>query len=548
CIGATTLDEYREHVEKDKALERRFQPVYIDEPDVEDTIAILRGLKGKYEAHHGLRIEDAALVAAAKLSHRYITGRFLPDKAIDLMDEAASRIRLEIESVPSEIDDLERQLTRLQVELQAMKMEKSKEAKERVKTLGTEVAELEAKAGELRKKWQEQRDLYNDMKQIKQESERVKIEMENAERHSDLQRAAELKYGVLPGLEKELHDKEQVLSERQKGGLFLREEVTDEDIAMVVAKWTGIPVSRMLESESSRLLHIEERLESRVVGQDKAVTKIAKAIRLARAGLQSPNRPIGSFLFLGPTGVGKTELAKALAEFLFDDEQNLVRIDMSEYMEKHTVSRLLGAPPGYIGYEEGGQLTELIRRRPYSVVLLDEIEKAHADVFNVLLQVMDDGRLTDGHGRTVDFRNTILIMTSNIGSQQIQDLTREDEIDTAVRQTLRGVFRPEFLNRVDAIIVFNQLNQSMIRKIVNIQLQQLQPLLAQRELKLVLTDKAKDYLAERGYEPAFGARPLKRIIREELLEPLSEKLIAGEIFSGDEVKVDLHQGKLQLKR
>jgi len=548
CIGATTLDEYRKHIEKDKALERRFQPTYVGEPSVEDTIAILRGIKAKYEVHHGIRIQDAALVASARLSHRYISDRFLPDKAIDLVDEAASRLKMEIESVPADIDDAQREITRLQIEAQALKMEKSKEAKKRAKELSAIVAEKEEVVKAQRARWQEQRDLVLAIKKLKERADQLETEAERAQREGNLQRAAEIQYGEVPALGKELIALDEKLARSQEQGTFLREEVTDEDIAAVVSKWTGIPVNKMLEADSERLLHMEERLHRRVVGQDAAVSRIARAIRMSRAGLQDPNRPIGSFLFLGPTGVGNTELARALAEFLFDDEHNMVRIDMSEYMEKHSVSRLIGAPPGYIGYDEGGQLTEAVRRRPYSVVLLDEIEKAHRDVFNVLLQVMDDGRLTDGQGRTVDFRNAILIMTSNVGSQYILELDDSAEIERRVQLALRDSFRPEFLNRIDASIIFDRLGKEMIRGIVDIQLGRLAPLLAQRQLVLEMTGEAKDFLAEHAYDPAFGARPLKRALRELILEPLSEKLIGAEILPGDRILVErrgnsLHVGK-----
>ncbi|RMG13071.1 MAG: ATP-dependent chaperone ClpB [Deltaproteobacteria bacterium] len=539
CIGATTLDEYRKHIEKDKALERRFQPVFVDEPSVEDTIAILRGIREKYEIHHGIRIRDEAVVAAARLSHRYITDRYLPDKAIDLIDEAASRLKMEIESVPAEIDQHERELTRLQIELEALKREKGKEAKERRKEVEKLIADKEELIRTLRSRWEQQRDLVLKIKKLKGDIDHLRAEEEKAEREGDLQRAAEIKYGKIPELERQLETAKQALAKAQEGGSFIREEVTAEDIAEIISRWTGIPVAKMLESESERLLKMEERLRQRVVGQDEAVSKISKAIRLARAGLQDQNRPIGSFLFLGPTGVGKTELAKALAEFLFDDERNMVRIDMSEYMEKHAVSRLIGAPPGYVGYEEGGQLTEAVRRRPYSVVLLDEIEKAHPEVFNVLLQVMDDGRLTDGLGRTVDFRNVVLIMTSNIGSQYLLELEDEQEMEEKAMEALKAHFRPEFLNRIDSILFFHRLRPEQIRDIVDIQIRRLEPVLKQRDLKLVLTDAAKDFLAREGYDPAFGARPLKRKIRELILEPLSEQLIAGKIFSGTTVRVDL---------
>jgi len=544
CIGATTLDEYRKHVEKDKALERRFQPVLVGEPTVEDTIAILRGLKEKYEVHHGIRIQDPALVAAARLSHRYIADRFLPDKAIDLVDEAASRLKMEIESVPAVIDDIQRQITRLQIEAQAMTMEKGKEAKARAKELKREIAELEEQVGAMRARWQEQRDLVLQIKKLKEQHDGMKTEVEQAQRRGDLQRAAELTYGKIPELERETEALAQRLQHSQEQGAYLREEVTDEDIAGIVARWTGIPVSKMLESESERLLKMEQRIHERLVGQDEAVSRVARAIRMSRAGLQDPHRPIGSFLFLGPTGVGKTELARALAEFLFDDEHAMVRLDMSEYMEKHTVSRLVGAPPGYVGYDEGGQLTEAVRRRPYSVVLLDEIEKAHRDVFNILLQVLDDGRLTDGHGRTVDFRNTILIMTSNVGSDHILERDDAAETERMIREALRTTFRPEFLNRVDATLIFNRLSREDIRGIVEIQLGRVQRLLAQRDLALELSDAAKDLLAARGYDPQFGARPLKRALQELVMEPLSEKIIAGQVRPGERVRVDVERGEL----
>ncbi len=535
CIGATTLDEYRKHVEKDKALERRFQPVLVGEPSVEDTIAILRGLKEKYEVHHGIRIQDAALVAAARLSHRYIADRFLPDKAIDLVDESASRLKMEIESVPTPIDDINRQIMRLQVEQQAMKMEGNKA---RTKELDAQLKNLHAQVDEMKARWQRQRDLVAQVRQAKAEIDRLKTEVEQAQRSGDLQRAAEIEYGRLPELNRRIAGLESELKTEQEHGAFIREEVTEEDIALVVSRWTGIPVAKMLESDSQRLLKMEERIHERLVGQDEAVRRVAKAIRLSRAGIADPNRPIGSFLFLGPTGVGKTELARSLAEFLFDDERNIVRLDMSEYMEKHTVSRLIGAPPGYVGYDEGGQLTEAVRRRPYSVILLDEIEKAHPDVFNVLLQVLDDGRLTDGHGRTVDFRNTILIMTSNVGSQYILEMADAKEMERLCNEALRATFKPEFLNRIDATLIFHRLGREQIRGIVDIQLRRYQGLLAQREITLDLTDRAKDHLAQIGYDPAYGARPLKRAIQEHVMEPLSEKIIAGEVLPGQHVSVD----------
>jgi ATP-dependent Clp protease ATP-binding subunit ClpB len=539
CIGATTLDEYRKHVEKDKALERRFQPVFVGEPSVEDTLAILRGIKEKYEVHHGIRIEDAALAAAARLSHRYITDRFLPDKAIDLVDEAASRLKMEIESVPTPIDDLQRQVTRLEIERAAMKMEKTREAEARLAELGPEIAELTERATAMRARWQGQRDLVQKLKGLKEQIDGAKTDAEGAGRRGELQRAAEITYGRLPELVKEQARLQAELEASRGEGAFLREEVTAEDVAQIVSRWTGIPVAKMIEGESDRLLKMEGRIHERLVGQDEAVSRVARAIRMSRAGLKDPRRPIGSFLFLGPTGVGKTELARALAGFLFDDESNIVRLDMSEYMEKHTVSRLIGAPPGYVGYDEGGQLTEAVRRRPYSVVLLDEIEKAHPDVFNVLLQVLDDGRLTDGHGRTVDFRNTILIMTSNVGSQVMLEMDDEKKIAELAQDALKATFRPEFLNRLDATLIFKRLDLAAIRGIVDIQLKQAQALLAARGLVLEVSDAARDRIAGLGYDPAYGARPLKRVIQERLLEPLSEKIIAGEIKDGDTVSVDL---------
>jgi ATP-dependent Clp protease ATP-binding subunit ClpB len=547
CIGATTLDEYRKHVEKDRALERRFQPVFVGEPSVEDTIAILRGIKERYEVHHGIRIQDAALVAAAKLSHRYITDRFLPDKAIDLVDEAASRLKMEIESVPTVIDDAQREITRLEIEQQALLREEGRQARERLEEVRRLLADKKEQLDALRARWERQRDIVRQIKAVKERLDRLRTDSEQAERQGDLQRAAELRYGRIPALEKELAGLEETLRTSQAEGTFLREEVTPEDVATVVARWTGIPVAKMLESESARLLKMEERLRQRVVGQDEAVSRVARAVRLARAGLKDPRRPIGSFLFLGPTGVGKTELARALAEFLFDDEHNMVRLDMSEYMEKHAVSRLVGAPPGYVGYEEGGQLTEAVRRRPYSVVLLDEIEKAHPDVFNILLQVMDDGRLTDGHGRTVDFRNVILIMTSNIGSAFVLDLEDRAQAEARVLDLVRQTLRPEFLNRIDAVVVFKPLDAERIRDIVDIQLRQIAPLLAERDLELEVTDDAKRFLADVGFDPAFGARPLKRAIQEHLLEPLSEQLIAGTIHAGQRVIVDRADGALTFR-
>jgi ATP-dependent Clp protease ATP-binding subunit ClpB len=548
CVGATTLDEYRKHIEKDKALERRFQPVLVGEPSVVDTIAILRGIKEKYEVHHGIRIQDAALLAATKLSHRYISDRFLPDKAIDLVDEAASRLKIEIESVPAEIDDLRRELTRLEIEQQAMKMENSKQSRARIKELEKEIRALRELTAAKEASWQAQRELVLETKALKEREDQLKTEVELAQRSGDLQRAAELTYGKIPELQKRAEALQAKLQQSRERGGYLREEVTPEDIARVVARWTGIPVDRMLESESDRLLKMEQRLHRRVVGQDEAVSRVSKAIRLSRAGLADPNRPIGTFLFLGPTGVGKTELARALAQFLFDDERNIVRIDMSEYMEKHAVSRLIGAPPGYVGYDEGGQLTEAVRRRPYSVVLLDEIEKAHRDVFNVLLQVLDDGRLTDSHGKTVDFRNTILIMTSNVGSEFIAELDDVERQRELIDRALRETFRPEFLNRIDATLTFHRLDRGAIRGIVDIQLAHLAELVAQREITLELSDAAKDRLAEIGYDPAFGARLLKRALRQHVMEPLSERILSGDFTAGDSVLVEIDGDALRLRR
>jgi ATP-dependent Clp protease ATP-binding subunit ClpB len=539
CIGATTLNEYQKHIEKDAALERRFQPVYVNEPDVAGTIAILRGLKERYEVHHGVRIQDSALVAAATLSNRYIADRFLPDKAIDLIDEAASRLRIEIDSVPTEIDEVERRMVQLQIEGQALGKEKDKASKERLARIERELADLKERASAMRAHWQQEKDVIARNRAIKEQIEKLRFETEQATKGGDLGKAAELQYGTLPALEKELESENQRLAELQKQQRMLKEEVDAEDVAEVVSKWTGIPVTRMLEGEVERLLRIEDRLRERVVGQDEALILVANAVRRSRAGLGDPKRPMGSFLFMGPTGVGKTELARALAEFLFDDERAMVRIDMSEYMEKHSVSRLLGAPPGYVGYDEGGQLTEAIRRRPYAVVLFDEIEKAHPDVFNVLLQVLDDGRLTDGKGRNVDFRNTILIMTSNVASDYIQEATRRGEIDKdRLMQSLRATFRPEFLNRIDEIVTFKSLGPEQIHKIVDIQLKDLQRRLAERKITLSLTDSARDRLAEQGYDPVFGARPLKRTIQRMIENPLAVEVLAARYRDGDHVVVD----------
>ncbi|MGQ9476368.1 MAG: ATP-dependent chaperone ClpB [Actinomycetota bacterium] len=542
CIGATTLDEYRKHVEKDAALERRFQPIYVGEPDVEDTIAILRGLKERYEVHHGVRIQDSALVAAAVLSDRYISDRFLPDKAIDLVDEAASRLRIEIDSMPTEIDEVERRIKQLEIERQALKKEKDKASRERLEKLEAELAELKEKSAEMKAHWQAEKDRITRIRELKERLEQIRIEEQRAEREGDLEKAARLRYGEAVEVQKALEEENRRLQELQKDRKMLKEEVDEEDIAEVVSAWTGIPVSKLLEGEVQKLIHMEERLRRRVVGQDEALEKVSNAIRRARAGLQDPNRPIGSFLFLGPTGVGKTELARALAEFLFDDERAMVRLDMSEYMERHTVSRLIGAPPGYVGYEEGGQLTEAVRRRPYSVILLDEIEKAHGDVFNILLQILDDGRLTDGHGRTVDFKNTVIIMTSNLGSQYFQEMAgrSRDEIRDLVMETLKAHFRPEFLNRLDEIIVFNSLGMEEIKKIVDIQVEYLRRRLADRKLDIRLTERAKEVLASEGFDPHYGARPLKRVIQREIQDRLAVKLLEGEFQEGDLIEVDVN--------
>ncbi len=539
AIGATTLDEYRQHIEKDAALERRFQPVFVDEPSVEDTISILRGLKERYEVHHGVRITDSAVIAAATLSHRYITDRFLPDKAIDLIDEAASRLRMQIDSKPQELDEIDRHLMQLEIEREALKKEKDKASKERLRALEQELAELKAESARLTARWQTEQEAISQVRQIKERIDQLRIQIEEAERNYDLQRAAELKYGQLSQLENELQQAESRLHELQAEGALLKEEVDDEEIAEIVANWTGIPVSKLLEGEVQKLLRMEERLHQRVVGQDEAVRVVSAAVRRARAGLQDPNRPIGSFIFLGPTGVGKTELARALAEFLFDDEHNMVRIDMSEYQERHTVARLIGAPPGYVGYEEGGQLTEAVRRRPYSVVLFDEIEKAHPEVFNVLLQVLDDGRLTDGHGRTVDFRNTVIIMTSNVGSQYILEVAGDAaEVERRVMEAIRAQFRPEFLNRVDEIVIFHALSREDLKAIIEIQLGYLRRLLADRHITIALTDAAKDLIIAEGYDPAYGARPLKRMLQRLVQDPLALKILQGDVRDGDHVVVD----------
>ncbi len=539
-VGATTLDEYRKHVEKDAALERRFQPVYVGEPSVESTIAILRGLKERYESHHGVRITDAAVVAAATLSNRYIGDRFLPDKAIDLIDEAASRMRIEIDSMPQEIDEVERRITQLEIERQALQKEKDKASRERLSTIERDLAELREKSAGMKAQWQQEKETLGAVGKIKQQIEQARIEAERVTRAGDLQKAAEISYGQIPLLEKQMQGAEQQLASKQAGGArFLKEEVTAEDIAEIVSRWTGIPVTRMMEAERERLTRLEEVLSTRVIGQEEAVRAVANAVRRSRAGLQDPNRPIGSFIFLGPTGVGKTETARALAEFLFDDEHAMVRIDMSEYMEKHSVARLVGAPPGYIGFEEGGQLTEAVRRRPYSVVLFDEIEKAHPDVFNILLQILDDGRLTDSQGRTVDFRNTVIIMTSNIGSTYILEHTGDDRavVEAQVMGALRQHFRPEFLNRVDDMIVFRPLGKGEIEHIIDLQLARLEKLLADRKLSLELTPEAREILATEGYDPAFGARPLKRAIQRLLQNPLAMAVLEGRFSEGDHILV-----------
>jgi ATP-dependent Clp protease ATP-binding subunit ClpB len=540
CIGATTLDEYRKHVEKDAALERRFQPVMVGEPSVEDTISILRGLKERYEVHHGVRIQDAALVAAATLSHRYITDRFLPDKAIDLVDEAASRVRVQIDSMPEELDQLERKRTQLEIEREALKKESDKASVARLEAVEREVAELRERGDVLKARWQNEKSAISKLRELKERREQLQAELQRAQRQGLLERAAEIQYGLLRELEQELAREQARAEEAQQGGSLVSEEVTAEEVAEIVSKWTGIPVSKMMEAEQQKLLHMEEKLRQRVVGQDEALAAVASAVRRARAGLQDPNRPVGSFIFLGPTGVGKTETARALAEFLFDDEQAMVRIDMSEFMEKHSVSRLIGAPPGYVGYDEGGHLTEAVRRRPYSVVLFDEIEKAHPDVFNALLQILDDGRLTDGQGRTVDFKNTVLIMTSNIGSQYLVELSEDQraEMEARVMEALRAHFKPEFLNRVDDVILFHQLGREHLDRIVEIQLVRLRKLLADRHIELELTPEAKRLLAEKGYDPHYGARPLKRVIQRMVQDPLAMKILEGEFPESSKVLVD----------
>ncbi|MCW5802739.1 MAG: ATP-dependent chaperone ClpB [Deltaproteobacteria bacterium] len=550
CIGATTLEEYRKHIEKDKALERRFQPVMVEEPSVESTIAILRGLKDKYEVHHGIRIRDAALVAAAKLSHRYIVARKLPDKAIDLIDEAAARLKMEIESVPTPIDNLERRIRTLEVERAALEREDDRRSRERLPKVKKEIAELTEQVTGMKAQWTRERELIKGVHGLKEKLEQLRGEADRLQRQGDFARASELRFGSMPALEKEIADKSAEIDRLRQTGGFLREEVTEDDVAAVVAKWTGIPVERMLETEVERLTKMEDRLRLRVIGQDSAVAAVSAAIRRARAGLGDPHRPIGSFLFLGPTGVGKTELARALSEFLFDDERNMIRIDMSEYQEKHTVSRLIGAPPGYVGYDEGGQLTEAVRRHPYSVVLLDEMEKAHPDVWSVLLQVLDDGRLTDGQGRTVDFRNTVLVMTSNVGSVHLLRLTPENrpEIEKLVMRDLAGTFRPEFLNRIDEVIFFEPLARTDLERIVRIQLARFDKLLADRHLTLHLSDQAVARVAEAGYDPVYGARPLKRALQRLVIDPLANQLLLGTFHPGDVIDAGVDDDRIVFRR
>jgi ATP-dependent Clp protease ATP-binding subunit ClpB len=553
CIGATTLDEYRKHIEKDAALERRFQPVYVDQPSVEDTISILRGLKERYELHHGVKISDSALVAAAVLSNRYISERFLPDKAIDLVDEAAAKLKMEITSKPVELDEIDRRIMQLQMEELSLKKEDDPASKERLGKIEQELANLMERQRELSARWQMEKEAIERLQNLKAERDAVKLQIEQAEQKYDLNRAAELKYGKLMELERQIQEQEAHLAKLQANGEpLLREQVTPEDIAEIVSRWTGIPVTSLMESEKQKLLRLEAHLHQRVVGQDEAVAAVAAAIRRARAGMKDPNRPIGSFLFMGPTGVGKTELARALAEFLFDTSEAMVRIDMSEYMEKHSVSRLIGAPPGYVGYEEGGQLSEAVRRRPYSVVLFDEVEKAHPDVFNILLQVLDDGRITDSQGRTVDFKNTIIIMTSNIGSELILEIggdeSRYEEMKSQVLAMLRHHFRPEFLNRVDELIIFHALTKEQIRQIVSLQMRRVEQLLADQQIEIVLTEEAKDYLAELGYDPVFGARPLKRVIQREIENPLATKLLENEFLPGDRILVEVANERLIFRK
>jgi len=543
CIGATTLNEYRKHIEKDPALERRFQPILVREPTVEDTIAILRGLKERYEVHHGVRIKDAAIIAAATLSNRYISDRFLPDKAVDLIDEAASRLRIELDSLPAEIDAVERRILQLEIERQSLKKETDKTSLDRLAKIDEELAQLRASMEEMKAHWNREKEAIKQIQSLKGQIEQLKLEEQNAQREGDLARAAEIRYGKLVALNRAMEEEQRRLEEIQRERKMLKEEVDAEDVAEVVAKWTGIPVARMMESDVQKLIHMEERLKERVIGQDEGIAAVSSALRRARSGLQDPNRPIGSFIFLGPTGVGKTELARALAEFMFDNEQAMIRIDMSEYMEKHAVARLIGAPPGYVGYDEGGYLTEAVRRRPYAVLLFDEIEKAHPDVFNILLQILDDGRLTDGHGRTVDFKNTVVIMTSNVGSQWIQDFSLdEEEKRERTFEVLKATFKPEFLNRIDDIIMFRSLSRGDIERIVEIQIRLIARRLAERKMTMELTEEAKNYIASVGYSPVYGARPLKRALQKLVLDPLAMKILDGTFKDGDSIVVDLAPG------
>lgn len=548
CVGATTLNEYKKYIEKDAALERRFQQVYVGEPTVEDTIAILRGLKERYEVHHGVRIKDSAIVAAATLSNRYITDRFLPDKAIDLIDEAASRLRIEIDSLPQEIDQLEREILQLEIERQALQREEDERSKARLNEIEQRIADLREKSGGMKAKWQSEKEAIERMRTAKAELEQLKLQLDQVRNAGDLARASEIQYGQIPELERRLAAEQEKLAQLQADGVMLKEEVDEEDVAEVVAKWTGIPVSKMLEGEVQKLVTMEDRLSKRVIGQAEALKAVADAVRRARAGLQDPNRPVGSFIFLGPTGVGKTETARALAEFLFDDEHAMIRLDMSEYMEKHAVARMIGAPPGYVGYEEGGQLTEAIRRRPYAVILFDEIEKAHPDVFNILLQILDDGRLTDAKGRTVDFKNTVLIMTSNLGSRAIQEADGDEtEVRDEILQELRAHFKPEFLNRIDDIVIFHQLSREQIGQIIDVQLERLRAMLGERNIQLVLDESARKLLAREGYDPNYGARPLKRAIQTLIQNPLAVKLLSGEILPGQTVKVSANGDQMELR-
>ena len=549
CVGATTLNEYRKYIEKDAALERRFQPVLVKEPTVEDTIAILRGLKERYAVHHRVGIKDSAIVAAATLSHRYITDRFLPDKAVDLIDEAASRLKIELDSKPSEIDAIDRKIIQLEIEKQSLKKETDKATKERRDKLEKELAELKAKGDQLKVRWTTGKDINNKIQDIKKKMEDLKQEEVNAEREGNLEKVAEIRYGKLVALDKELQAAQKKLDDVQEDDQMIKEEVDAEDVAEVVSNWTGIPLARMMESDVQKLIHMEERLKQRVIGQDEGIAAVSAALRRARSGLQDPNRPIGSFIFLGPTGVGKTELARALAEFMFDNEQAMIRIDMSEYMEKHAVARLIGAPPGYVGYDEGGYLTEAVRRKPYSVLLFDEIEKAHPDVFNILLQILDDGRLTDGHGRTVDFKNTVVIMTSNVGSQWIQDPSISDEEKKSrSMEALRATFKPEFLNRIDDIIMFSALKLEDIYRIVEIQMGLIDKRLKERKMSVELTKKAKDFIAEQGYSPVYGARPLKRSLQKLILDPLAMDILAGKFEEGDHIIVDVSRGEIKISK